>query len=183
LERLKQVEEVKNVPKEKVKSHLIYESCITDGKKAECEKMRDAIAATDAGKCKDLSSPVFRAYCAALASSDPAKCKPLPAGEERGRCEAWATDDASRCPKDSVDCQNMARNFAGFKKGGLGAVEGDPVAAAAAKGRDACKPFIAAVERVCVENGGTERAEGPAAKDAKTTQGAKGTPAGSTSRH
>ncbi len=148
----KDVRELKALPKEQLKAHLIYQSCIGSTAKADCETVRDAMAAGDAAKCAALSSAPLRAFCAAIATGDASKCKTLPAGEERGRCEAYATEDETRCPKDSGDCRNLARSFAAIRKSGLGAVEDiDPTTAAAVKGRQSCAPYVTEFEHFCTE--------------------------------
>jgi len=151
LQHWKQVAEIKALPKEQVKANVIYRSCIEGTAKADCDALRDAMVANDVAKCKAVSSEL-RSFCEAVVTGDAGKCKGLPAGEDRGRCEAYATEDESRCPKDSIDCHNMARNFAGFRKSGLAGVQGiDPSAAAAVNGRQACASYVTEFERLCTE--------------------------------
>jgi hypothetical protein len=152
LDQWRLVGQLKDAPKGNAKAQLIHQVCLQGSPKDDCDKLRDAIIAGDAAKCGGLPDGPFRAYCAALTSGDATKCKSLTESEERSRCEAYATDDPGRCAKDSVDCRNMAGSFAKMKKDGLGGVASiDPAAAAAVKGKSACAPLLAELERACVQ--------------------------------
>lgn len=152
LDQLKMVGELKDLPKERVKPEMLHRMCVASSAKAECDKLRDAVAAGDAAKCAGLGNAVMKDFCAAMASGDATKCQSVPEGEERSRCEAYTADDPNRCAKDSVDCRNMAGAFAAVKKQGLaGVADIDPGAAAAIKGKSACEPLLSALQAACVK--------------------------------
>jgi hypothetical protein len=152
LQRRTHVHEIKDLPREQVKPYVIYEGCILDTPKAECDKVRRALVAGETTQCGGLTSAILRDFCVALTSGDASKCKKIAEKRQREFCEALVTDDPSRCPKDSVDCRNMAALVASAKKDGLrNADKVDPWAAAAVKGSAACAPLLADLERICLK--------------------------------
>lgn len=148
--------ELKSLPKEGLKPHIIHKLCMQGSPKAECDKIKAAMTSGDAGKCKDVADASFRTFCEGLASGDAKKCDALPRdssnGPDRGLCAAFVTDDSSRCRKDSPDCIKLAQTFATAKKEGLeGFRTSDPAVAAARKGKEACAPLVAELKRLCDE--------------------------------
>ncbi len=147
--------ELRGLPKEKLKGHLIHKGCMEHvlcescGKK-ECDDFEDAVDTGSETKCGSSPEPT-RSFCTALATRDPAKCSGVPK-DMRTVCEAMATEDVKRCPAGDADCKGLVNSFAVFRKQGLdGAEEVDPSLAAAATGRDACKPLLTKFEKACSE--------------------------------
>jgi hypothetical protein len=150
--RLQLATELKEVPKEAFKAHLIYRSCVENSAKADCGKVRDAMVGRTGANCEGLSNASLRDFCTALASGDAAKCKGISDRAERAHCEAYASDDPSRCPSDSKDCKNLAGAFAAVKKQGLDGVgDIDPAMVAVSKGKQACTPLQVGLEKSCAE--------------------------------
>lgn len=150
-ERFQLVSELKGLPKDALKPHILHRMCMgTGGSTAQCGQLQEALTTHNPAKCSDLPAPWGGGFCAALASGDPATCNNAPEPAQRDGCIALVTNDPSRCPKDAADCVRMARNFAVFTKEGLGA-EGssDPTLAAVRKGKDGCVPLLARLEQVC----------------------------------
>jgi hypothetical protein len=163
-ERLQLVSELKGLPKDELKPHLLRHVCMgTGGSKADCDKLRVAVATHNTAKCSNLPPPWGGGFCVALASGDAATCNKAPDPSKRDGCIALVTDDPSRCPKDAPDCVSMASSFADFKKGGLDAAgKGDPIIAAARKGKKACAPLLARLEQVCAPQPSAPAASTPA---------------------
>ena len=149
VDQWKFVRELKGAPQGNLKALTLHHLCLKNGAKADCDKVRDAMTAADASKCKGISNPQQGVFCGALATGDAAKCSGLPEGADRELCAALATDDPARCPKDSTDCPKMVGSFAKVKKEGLQGTN-DPRMAALRNGKAACQPLMADLERSCM---------------------------------
>jgi len=144
------VRDLKSSPKESVKTLTLYQMCLRQTSRAECDSLRQAMTTHDAGKCGEFGDVSMRVFCAGLATGDASKCEGLSDAAERDRCAALATDDPNRCSKDASECVEMARGFAQAKQEGLQGLERlDPDFAAASKGKAACTGLVAALEGVC----------------------------------
>jgi hypothetical protein len=146
--------ELKGMPKEAMKGHLMYRVCMQGSPEAACDKLREAITAGDVAKCGDFKKASFRTFCEALASGDAKKCDALPEdasdGPDRGTCAAFTSEDGGKCPKDSPDCVKLANSFAAIKKQGLGGFqESDPALTAARGGKQACAAIAKELESLC----------------------------------
>jgi hypothetical protein len=148
--------DMRGVPKERLKGRVIHKLCMEHQLcercgKSECDNFEGAVNSGDSAKCGSLAEPT-RKFCTALASGDPAKCSGFSEPDSRKLCEAFTTEDVDRCPADSADCKELTTGFAAFRKQGLGGLqEIDAGLAAAAIGRDACKPLLAKFEKACGE--------------------------------
>ena len=151
VDQWKFLRELKGAPQGNIKALTLHHLCLKNSPKADCDKIRDAMTAADASKCKGISNPQQGVFCSALATGDGTKCSGLPEGADREFCTALATDDPARCPKDSTDCPKMVGSFAKVKKEGLqGAQVNDPRLAALRNGKAACQPLMADLERSCM---------------------------------
>jgi hypothetical protein len=148
--------DMRGVPKERLKGRVIHRLCMEHqlcerSGKSECDDFESAVNTGDSAKCGSLAEPT-RKFCTAVASRDAAKCSGFPEPDSRKLCEAFTTEDVDRCPAESADCKELTSGFAAFRKQGLGGMqEIDAGLAAAAIGRDACKPLLAKFEKACIE--------------------------------
>lgn len=144
------VRQFKGVPREELKGRMLYQMCTSTAEKADCDVLKDAIAAKQAGKCAGMSQPPLRGYCEAVVTSDPKKCASMPEGPQRSYCAAIATDDPSQCPKDSEDCNALTKSFASLKTQGAESLAGiDPTLAAATGGKKVCASLATQLEPHC----------------------------------
>ena len=149
LEQRKLIGELKGIPKEQLKAELIYKQCVNDMPVADCETVRDAMTAKDAGKCKGFTK-IDANFCVALAAGDASTCKKLTDEAMRDVCAAYAADEPKHCPEDSQDCRNLTSFMAAVTKKGLaGVADLDAGAAAAVDGRQSCTAVLAELEKAC----------------------------------
>jgi hypothetical protein len=138
---------LKGLPKAALKAQIVYQMCLHDSTKDQCEIIRDAMVAGDAGKCDKLASTskpspwVKGGICGALATHDPSKC-PGRNDADKAFCAAMATDDPSRCGKDSQECSKVVDGLARLSKDGLDGITDDPTLGGATKGRAGCQPLL-----------------------------------------
>jgi len=141
--------DLKGVPKEGLKAQIIHKMCVNDMPAGDCEIVRQAIAAGDAGKCTGLTK-IDANFCTAIASADASKCKALSDKTMEAVCAAYALDDPKHCPDDSQDCRNLTTFMATVSKKGLsGVADLNSGAAAAVEGRSSCAAALSALEKVC----------------------------------
>ncbi len=146
--------ELKEIPKEAIKGHVLRRLCVQGFPEAECDKAKAAITAGDAAKCEGLQDSSFRTFCESVASGDAKKCDALPeassGGPDRATCIAFTNEDGRHCKKDDSDCVKLANSFAAIRKQGLDGFQGDdPALIAARGGKQACAPLAKELESLC----------------------------------